>query len=106
MFDVVCGFLYDLAVMETMIDVDEESTDDVVAVKASIVDEFDVGFHVFGEATIEEGGLEVFGFQGVVGQGLLAVVAVVKRHCSRKFCEALDERVFEGSSSSHCNVCF
>ena len=59
MFDVVCGFLYDLAVMETMIDVDKKTTDDVVAVKASIIDDFDVGFHVFGKATIEEGGLEV-----------------------------------------------
>ena len=48
---------------------------------------------------MEKGGLEMFGFHVGIGKGISALVAVMEVHCSRKFCEALDESVFEGHGS-------
>ena len=79
--------------------VEKESVDDVVAIKANIIQDFDIRLHGIGKTAMEKGGLEMFGFHVGIGKGISALVAVMEVHCSRKFCEALDESVFEGHGS-------
>ena len=64
--------------------VEKESVDDVVAVKANIIQDFDIRPHSVGKAAMEERGLEMFGFHVGVGKGFPAVIAVMEFLSSRK----------------------
>ena len=68
-----------------MLCVSEKSVDDVVAIKANIIQDFDIRPHGVGKASMEEGSFKIFWFHVGIREGSLAVIAVMVVLRSRKF---------------------
>jgi hypothetical protein len=68
-----------------MLCVAEESVNNVVTVKANIIQDFDIRLRGFGKAPVEEGCFKIFWFHVGIGEGFPAVISVMELLSSREF---------------------